>query len=213
MKATILPPSEITFFLLWGWVFLFPNLQPACTRLLWWWPNSGLHAASTDWREEQKGKTGEGKEGSGSTGVGEVGLRDKPSLVLAFPISLASTHYFVATGMKGNSTGHASAGGLCIPTPWHPLMLDLSLPWGGGGRWQIWPPCLEPGTSMAEATTRRTLSHDFGQEVCFSLLGRWNTACVTKFGERTCFLHFEVSLWSTCSLSFIPIVIEIEPNI
>lgn len=108
--------------------------------------------------------------------------------------------------MKGNSTGHASARGLCIPTSWHPLMLDLSLPWGGGGRWQIWPPCLEPGTPMAEATTRCTLSHDFGQEVCFSLLGRWNTACVTKFGEHTCFLHFEASLWSTCSLSFIPIV-------
>lgn len=102
--------------------------------------------------------------------------------------------------MKGNSTGHASARGFCIPMPWHPLMLDLSLPWGDGDRWQIWPPCLEPGTSMAEATTRCTLSHDFGQEVCLSLLGWWNTACVTKFGEHASFLHFEVSLWSTCNL-------------
>lgn len=102
--------------------------------------------------------------------------------------------------MKGNSTGHASARGLCIAMPWHPLMLDLSLPWGNGDRWQIWPPCLEPGTSMAEATTRCTLSHDFGQEVCLPLLGWWNTACVTKFGEHASCLHFEVSLWSTCSL-------------
>lgn len=84
--------------------------------------------------------------------------------------------------------------------PWRPLMLNLSLPWGGGDRWQIWPPCLEPGTSMAEATTWCTLSHDFGQEVCFSLLGWWNQACVTKFGKHASFLHFEVSLWSTCSV-------------
>lgn len=102
--------------------------------------------------------------------------------------------------MKGNSIGHASARGFCIPIPWHSLMLNLFLLWGNGDRWQIWPSCLEPGTSMAEATTRCTLSHDFGQEVCLSLLGWWNTAYVTKFGEHASFLHFEVSLWNTCSL-------------
>lgn len=118
----------------------------------------------------------------------------------------------VATGMKRNSTGHGSARGFCIPMPWHPLMLNLSLLWGNGDRWQIWPSCLEPGTSMAEATTRCTFSHDFGQEVCFSLLGWWNTACVKKFGEHTSVLHFEVSLRNTCNLCLIPIVSEVEPN-
>lgn len=75
MKATVLPPSEIPVFLPQGWVFLFSHLQPACTRLLWCRPNSGLHAASTDRRWEQKGKTSEGKEGSGSIGVREVGWK------------------------------------------------------------------------------------------------------------------------------------------
>lgn len=116
MEATILPPSEITFFLLWGWVFLFPNLQPACTRLLWWWPNSGLHAASTDWREEQKGKTGEGKEGSGSTGVGEVGLKETNLLwSLLFPSLWPALITLWPQAWKGTAQAMPLQGGSAYP--------------------------------------------------------------------------------------------------